>query len=102
MLQKRKQDMADVKSLMHLVRQADEDHDNSLSKAEFTKLMMNKQFRTYFEARGIDIKDTEMFFDMLTCGHTQQKKVELSLFVWGCLRMKGVATSVDLHSMDFE
>jgi len=45
-----------------------------------------------------------MFFDMLTCGQPGQRKdsVDMSLFVWGCLRMKGVATSVDLHSLDFE
>merc|ERR1712039_1071305 len=40
----------------------------------------------------------------LTCsfGAQEENKVEITNFVWACLRMKGLATSIDLHSMDFE
>merc|ERR1712190_575591 len=88
---------------MKLVRKGDLDHDGCLSLQEFRNLMISHEFKTYFELRGIDIKDTEMFFEMLTIGSgNKNDKVQISLFVWACLRMKGVATSLDLHSMDFE
>jgi hypothetical protein len=98
--QRRKQDLDDAKALLQVIRHVKQDQKCYVGMEEIVQLMRNKQVRGYFEVRGIDIQDTQLFFDMFTCG--RQQKVDLSLFVCACLRMKGVAASLDLHSMDFE
>jgi hypothetical protein len=100
---RRKQDVADTSALLKLVKKGDVDHDGSLTLNEFKMLMRNEEFITCLELRGIDIKDTQMFFEMLTISSGNiEDKVDIGHFVHACLRMKGVATSLDLHSMDFE
>merc|ERR1712176_1078437 len=42
-----------------------------------------------------------MFFTMLT-SISEGDEVDLSTFIMGCLRMKGLATSIDLHTLSFE
>eukprot|EP00929_Paragymnodinium_shiwhaense_P025158 TRINITY_DN15283_c0_g1_i2.p1 TRINITY_DN15283_c0_g1~~TRINITY_DN15283_c0_g1_i2.p1 ORF type:complete len:131 (-),score=33.08 TRINITY_DN15283_c0_g1_i2:335-727(-) len=51
--------------------------------------------------RGIDIKDTELFFHMIRTT-TGADEIDLEAFVGSCLRVKGDATSIDLHTLAFE
>merc|ERR1711920_117172 len=51
--------------------------------------------------RGLDIKDAEMFFHMLTAV-TEEEEVNIQTFVEGALRMRGVASSLDLYTLSFE
>merc|ERR1712217_856251 len=68
---------------------------------EYTRFMQDPKFRSFFEMRGLDIKDAEMFFHMLTAV-TQEDEVDIQSFVEGALRMRGFASSLDLHTLSFE
>merc|ERR1712232_272047 len=68
---------------------------------EFREFMGNRHFRSYFEVRGIDIRDAELFFAMLAAV-SDSDEVPINSFVAGCLRMKGYASSADLHTAHFE
>ena len=50
---------------------------------------------------GITIHDAELFFTMLTT-ISGTPALDTISFVSGCLQMKGLATSVDLHMLKFE
>jgi hypothetical protein len=113
MLQQNQQDIRDAKDLMALVLELDDEHTGQISFAEFKRFMDNERFRLYFEVRGIDIADAQMFFDLLVAGQTasglediQQSKltegtVDFGTFVDGCFRLKGTASAMDLRCLDF-
>merc|ERR1711862_399392 len=79
------------------------DHKGTISWEEFNTVLTDPALKAHFDVRGIDIKDAHGFFDMLTTldgeGNTE---VEIETFVAGCLRMKGMATSVDLQTLRYE
>lgn len=58
------------------------------------------RFRQDLTVRGVDIKNVEIFFKMLSA--VNEGGVKLSTLVSACVRMKGVATSIDLQSVSFE
>merc|ERR1712151_34616 len=63
----------------------------------------DKDFKSYFDVRGIDIKDVDVFFKMLSMPNSRgEEEVDFLSFVGGALRLKGVATSLDLHSLYYE
>merc|ERR1712217_674460 len=86
---------------MRLTKKADKDGSGRLSLNEFITSMQDPRFRYFFEVRGLDIKDAEMFFHMLT-SVSGADEVDISTFVSGCLGMRGLASSVDLHALGFE
>merc|ERR1711879_133637 len=55
----------------------------------------------FFELRGLSLKDAEMFFTLMKAV-TGEGEVDIALFVAGCMRMRGAASSMDLHAMSFE
>lgn len=58
------------------------------------------RFRQDLTVRGVDIKNVEIFFKMLSA--VNEGDVNLQTLVSACVRMKGVATSIDLQSVSFE
>eukprot|EP00929_Paragymnodinium_shiwhaense_P118762 TRINITY_DN9067_c0_g3_i2.p1 TRINITY_DN9067_c0_g3~~TRINITY_DN9067_c0_g3_i2.p1 ORF type:complete len:681 (+),score=121.73 TRINITY_DN9067_c0_g3_i2:153-2195(+) len=101
LLIKHRQDVEDAKELMQVCQLADSDGSGTVSLTEFQEFMCNDAFRRYFDMRGIDIKDTELFFHMVTMS-TGATEIDLEAFVGSCLRVKGSATSIDLHTLGFE
>eukprot|EP00929_Paragymnodinium_shiwhaense_P116445 TRINITY_DN8599_c0_g1_i1.p1 TRINITY_DN8599_c0_g1~~TRINITY_DN8599_c0_g1_i1.p1 ORF type:complete len:779 (+),score=176.52 TRINITY_DN8599_c0_g1_i1:131-2467(+) len=101
LLEKHRHDVEDAKELMRILRMADVDRSGMVSLDEFEEFMTNETFREYFDMRGIDVKDTEMFFHMIATS-TGCDEVDLEAFVGSCLRVKGTATSIDLHTLAFE
>jgi len=63
--------------------------------------MDDNRIRRMFELKGLDIKDARLFFQMLA-GVDGSNEVDLHTFVAGCMKIKGVAMSVDLMSVCFE
>jgi hypothetical protein len=100
MLEKRKKDHNDAHRLMKVVRREEGGETDSLTIDDFKRLMRHDEVRSYFESRGIEISDGELLFRMLTGG--SGNTLDLNTFIWGCMRLKGMATSIDLHSLDFE
>eukprot|EP00929_Paragymnodinium_shiwhaense_P059375 TRINITY_DN29733_c0_g1_i2.p1 TRINITY_DN29733_c0_g1~~TRINITY_DN29733_c0_g1_i2.p1 ORF type:complete len:672 (+),score=117.88 TRINITY_DN29733_c0_g1_i2:117-2132(+) len=91
----------DAKELMTLCRLADVDKSGTLSAQEFESFMASEKIREFFLVRGLDIKNTKHFFDMLNAT-SDGDELELEYFVGSCLRVKGVATGIDLHMLAFE
>eukprot|EP00929_Paragymnodinium_shiwhaense_P025170 TRINITY_DN15283_c2_g1_i1.p1 TRINITY_DN15283_c2_g1~~TRINITY_DN15283_c2_g1_i1.p1 ORF type:complete len:762 (-),score=159.92 TRINITY_DN15283_c2_g1_i1:148-2433(-) len=101
LLDKHIQDLGDARELMRICKEADTDFSGSVSVDEFSIFMENEKFREFLELRGIDIKDTGLFFHMITSA-TGCTDVDLEMFVGTCLRVRGPATSIDLHTIGFE
>lgn len=111
MLERERRDISDTRELYelcieHLLSDTDPGiGNNSISFDEFMDFMSDERFKLYFDVRGIDIKDAEMFFKMLvsTTGIPQtDPRVDLHAFVQGCMTLKGFASSIDLHTLSFE
>lgn len=73
---------------------------SSMSQAEFTELIQGP-LETFLHVRGVNVTDAETLFKMLT-NATGTDRVDLQTFVAGCLRMKGAATNVGLHTLDYK
>jgi len=99
--QRRKEAEADTLMLLEMARSFDDNDSGTISWEEFVKLMQDEKFSSYFTVRGIGIKDGLTFYKMLsTISGTDE--VPLELFVSGCLRCKGTASSVDLYTLEYE
>merc|ERR1712224_105193 len=72
-----------------------------IGSSDFNGFMDDEHLNSFFYVRGIDIKDAHMFFKMLTHS-THTEEVDVETFVEACLRIKGFATSIDLHLLNFE
>eukprot|EP00929_Paragymnodinium_shiwhaense_P063663 TRINITY_DN31819_c1_g1_i1.p1 TRINITY_DN31819_c1_g1~~TRINITY_DN31819_c1_g1_i1.p1 ORF type:complete len:688 (-),score=124.38 TRINITY_DN31819_c1_g1_i1:157-2220(-) len=94
-------DVQDAKELMHLCRIADLDKSGTLSAEEFHSFMESAMIRDFFVVRGLDIKNAEHFFEMMNAV-SEGEELELEHFVGACLRVKGAATSIDLHMLAFD
>jgi len=102
MIEKHHQDMADVKELTELFLTIDTDESNYISREEFTRFTEDAEAMEALQVRGLDIKDRNVFFQMLTAIDSSDHRVGLEEFVDGCLKMRGPATSLDLHVVKFE
>merc|ERR1719379_1330508 len=100
--EKSRKDAHDAWELQGLIKQLDENHNGNISFKEFLHFMKDEKFRLYFSARGLDIKDTETFFKMLRACNSSSEEVDFTTFVKGCMRMKGVASSIDVQTLHFE
>lgn len=101
LLEKRREDVADVKVLKALLETIDREQEGFLSVDEFQGAMGKPRFRHFFEMRGIDVKDAEAFFGMLetAAGSTS---IALDVLVRGLMRMRGAATNMDLQALQFQ
>eukprot|EP00929_Paragymnodinium_shiwhaense_P049921 TRINITY_DN25174_c0_g2_i1.p1 TRINITY_DN25174_c0_g2~~TRINITY_DN25174_c0_g2_i1.p1 ORF type:complete len:654 (-),score=115.89 TRINITY_DN25174_c0_g2_i1:259-2220(-) len=94
-------DVQDAKELMALCQMADVNMSGTLSAQEFEDFMNSNLIREFFLTRGLDIKNAAHFFEMMNAVG-EGDELELEHFVGTCLRVKGVATSIDLHMLAFE
>eukprot|EP00929_Paragymnodinium_shiwhaense_P056613 TRINITY_DN28339_c0_g1_i2.p1 TRINITY_DN28339_c0_g1~~TRINITY_DN28339_c0_g1_i2.p1 ORF type:complete len:378 (+),score=67.11 TRINITY_DN28339_c0_g1_i2:979-2112(+) len=102
LLEKLWRDVEDAKELTAMLERADLDKSGMLSREEVSRFLCeDSKFRGFFETRGIDIKNAEVFFEMLASA-SPTNEVDLEAFVASCLRVKGPATSIDLHTLAFE
>lgn len=109
MLTKREKDMADTKELTELVSQMDTQKKGVITFSDFQQFMQTPKFRLYFDVRGLNVKDTAMFFRMLASSALtrpvegrEDHVVDLHSFVAGCMRLKGAASSMDMYTLSWE
>mmetsp|Transcript_77163 Transcript_77163/g.223992 ORF Transcript_77163/g.223992 Transcript_77163/m.223992 type:complete len:171 (+) Transcript_77163:1610-2122(+) len=95
-------DMMDASNLTKLFAEIDIDRTQKFSLREFRDLMNHPKLRTYLQLRGIDIKDSEAFYNMLRCIVGDVSSVDAETLVNVCLRMRGFATSIDVQTLSFE
>merc|ERR1712012_428996 len=101
LLEKKKADLKSARELTKLLAQLDKNHSGTISLTEFLGFMDDVAFRTHFEVRDVDIKDAELFFRMLATV-AESDEVPFATFTEGCMRLKGMASSIDLHTVHFE
>merc|ERR1712060_613433 len=81
------QEGAQLKDLLTgVLTELDIDNSKTLSVVEFQSVCKVPEFRHFLEQRGIHIKEAGTFFSMIAC----------------FLRIKGMATTIDLHTLRFE
>merc|ERR1712113_267862 len=71
-----------------------------VSRDVFAEGIAKGRLRAYLSVLGLDIKDAEMFFGMLAIAGGRDE-VSIEAFVEGCMRMKGLATSLDLQTLTY-
>eukprot|EP00929_Paragymnodinium_shiwhaense_P112429 TRINITY_DN8068_c0_g1_i1.p1 TRINITY_DN8068_c0_g1~~TRINITY_DN8068_c0_g1_i1.p1 ORF type:complete len:728 (+),score=150.25 TRINITY_DN8068_c0_g1_i1:83-2266(+) len=104
MMIKRQRDSDDAKELLQLCELVDRDGSKTISCEEFEDFIQNEHLRQYFDVRGIDIKDAQMFYQML-CAAAEvgdNEEVDIETFIGGCLRLKGLASSIDVQTLAYE
>lgn len=84
-------------SLRLLFDEMDSSGDGEVSLQEFLQEVQNPKLLAFFASLEIEIADATHFFAMLS--DQGRKKVTLSNFVTGCIRMRGGALAVDLHDL---
>jgi hypothetical protein len=105
LLEARKEEMDSFRQLQKLFEKADINRSGNISWDEFMSFCENPEFVTFLRTRGVDIKEAKTFFMMLVESSEDQlheKEVDISTLVSCCLRIKGVATSIDLHTVRYE
>jgi len=98
---KHKQDLESIQQLQSMFRSMDQDGSSSLTLAELRRSLDDHQILSFFEVQGLDIKDVEMFFKLLS-QISNSDEIDMEAFVSGCLRMKGYATNIDVFSILYQ
>merc|ERR1711976_769173 len=75
-----------------------------LSREELQILLSKPRIRAYFDVCGIDFKDSDFFFKLLTTAQDdiEDDCIDVDQFITSCMRLKGFATSIDLQTLRFE
>jgi len=102
MYEKRQHDLNDRRELEEFFEQYDTDGSKTLTQDELKHLLRNADVGSFLEVHGIDIKEVSKFFKMLVSVEGNDQAMPLRKFADSCIRLKGVATSVDLHTLKFE
>jgi hypothetical protein len=89
----------DAKELRATFARMDMDGSGKLDCDEFASCMKKPEFERWLQTRGLDIKETRTFFRMLA---RNQESVDIDTIVHACMKMRGQATSIDLHTMRYE
>merc|ERR1712107_930659 len=90
LLMKRQRDLEQARELRAILEVVDLDRSKSISIEEWRGFMENPDFRQYFDVRGVDIKDADIFFQLLRAGaEVDDAEVDMDIFLAGCLRLKG-------------
>jgi len=100
-LERHKEDFESVRTLQTIFRSLDADNSNTLTLGELKRSFCDLRIINFFEMAGLDIKDVEMFFNVLS-QVSESHEVDMDAFVDGCLKMKGYATNMDVFLLLFQ
>merc|ERR1712050_47775 len=89
-----------VSMLMDLLQEIDTEGSGVISRQELEEAFKSDKVRYSFSVLDIDIHDPNYLFDMLDGDGSGE--VDMEEFVTGCLRLKGNAKSIDIHTLMFE
>jgi len=94
----------DARELRKLCHQIDVDSSGTINFLEFERLERTPEFKAFCRARGLDIKDTRLFFGMLkkSSDKDPSKGLTINFIVDSFLRLRGQGTNVDVQLLRFE
>jgi len=102
MLEQRKTEQAYSQELFKILSGLiDDNHDGFVTLAEFKQHLKNPTLSGWFAARNFDLKDAEIFFNLLS-DIEHDNKVKLSTFVQGVMRLRGNASNIDLQTLHYD
>jgi len=100
-LERQRAEREDAEALRQLFHSLDFQGEGTLCWEELEDMVEDHMVRATFESLGIDVKDAEMFFEVLT--HISGSDIiVIEDFVDGCSRMKGTASATDMASLSFQ
>jgi len=80
--------------MKELFIEADVDGSGSISWQEFRDWLQNPRVKAYLATQQLDASDARTLFDMLRVKDTEE--ISVDEFIVGCMRLKGLARSVEL------
>merc|ERR1712217_643371 len=89
-----------VSMLLDLLEEIDAECKGVITREELQEAFKLERVQHYFSVLDIDIADSNYLFDMLDLDGSNE--VDMEEFVTGCLRLKGNAKSIDIHTLMFE
>lgn len=89
-----------VSMLTDLLEEIDAEGTGVISREDLQEAFKSEQVRYYFSVLDIDVTDSNYLFDMLDLDRSGE--VDMEEFVSGCLRLKGNAKSIDIHTLMYE
>jgi len=101
LFEKRKEEIESAEELQNLFDSIDTNQSGSVTWEEFEKFMTDERVTSYLEVNGLDINDAYMFFRMLASS-VGSKEIDVNTLVRGCLKLKGLATNIDLLQLSYE
>ncbi|CAE6968933.1 Scn11a [Symbiodinium natans] len=84
-----------VRELQDLFLEMDEDASGTLTAEEMQQLVKDPKMSAYFSALGFEAHDCIRLFSLLDTDGSGS--VDIEEFLDGCLRLKGMARSIDVH-----
>eukprot|EP00747_Dinoflagellata_sp_TGD_P092494 gnl/TRDRNA2_/TRDRNA2_165429_c1_seq1.p1 gnl/TRDRNA2_/TRDRNA2_165429_c1~~gnl/TRDRNA2_/TRDRNA2_165429_c1_seq1.p1 ORF type:complete len:351 (+),score=73.71 gnl/TRDRNA2_/TRDRNA2_165429_c1_seq1:213-1265(+) len=91
-----RKESSEFTDMMKLCRGMDSDNSGTISWKEFKTHIRDKKVKAYLAAIGLDISDAQMFFETLAVT-SGSGNVDIESFVQGSMRMKGLATALDMQ-----
>merc|ERR1712032_910377 len=88
------------RDLTTIFHEADRDHSGTLSGLEFKRLLEDVNIQRYLATMGLEVSEAQGLFRLLDID--DQDDVTIDDFVWGSLRLKGHAKSIDLCTLLYE
>lgn len=86
-----------TKEMRQFFMEMDSDGSGSITMAELMEYFDDKRVQSYFQALGLDPEDTERLFELID--EDGSGEVSIDEFLQGCLRLKGLARSIDVHAV---
>jgi hypothetical protein len=100
--ERQQEEMEAADGLLKFLKRSSRFDDNKICFERFVQIMEVPKFRTYFQFRGVEVKDMHTFFMLLSHANAKEtgdEGVSLEEFVHGCMRLKGQASAIDLQSL---
>jgi len=96
---KRRADAAHRKKMMDLFDLADRDHDGTIGRQEFGKMLLEPAIRTWLMSMNLDISDANLLFDLIDDGSDPNGMIDKEELIAGIARLRGPARSIDVKAL---
>jgi cytochrome b len=90
-----------VENLVAIFKYLDHNGSGRITADEFQRAVLADEAGALMQQMELEVRDAERFFDLLL-DISDDDGVDIAVFVDGCLRMKGPATSIETQSMMHE
>lgn len=101
MLEQRRNWVLESQALTELFQRMDSEGLGCINYHQFEENLKDSKVRLYFASLGLEVNDAKMFFKVLT-SISGTSDIAIDDFIDHCTKMKGPASSIDLHGLAFQ